>query len=150
VPLIVQAGEVQQHDRDIAMFPADHLLSRCLRPWIGPFRLDRLALVDPLAGAARAMNEHRARVDELFDVERLQGAQQAPRAFDVDSPVQRIVLAGEIKVGGEMDDAGDAAAVALPHFLEGAGDLLVRCEVGRYDGDAPGSTRRSRSRPTTQ
>ena len=137
--LVVQAGEVQQHDRNVTMLPADDLLSRSLRSWIGPFRLDRLAFVDPFAGSAGAMNQHRAGIDELADVEQLQGAQQAPRAFDVHGLVQGIVFAGEVEVGGKMNDAGDAGAVALPYFLEGSRDFLIRSEIGRYDGDALGS-----------
>jgi hypothetical protein len=58
------------------------------------------------------MNEHRARVDELLDFEALQGRQQAAGTGHVDFVIERIVLAGEVEVGGEVDDIQDQRFVS--------------------------------------
>jgi hypothetical protein len=123
--VVVQPGEVQQGDGDPAVFLSDHRLRLGLRSRIGPFRLERLALVDALARPTRTVNQHRAGIDELFDLEVLQRVQQAARALNVHRPIQRIVLTGEVEVGGEMNDAGDVAAVALAQLPECRRDLLV-------------------------
>ena len=67
--LVVDAGEAQQHVGDLPVLGADHLLGRRLRFRIGPAGLDRLTLVDALARLAGRVHEHRARIDELLDLE---------------------------------------------------------------------------------
>jgi hypothetical protein len=63
---------------------------------------------DAITGLGGLMDQHGARVHQLPDLERLQGAQQRTSPIDIDLLVERIVFAGEIEVGGQVDDAGDA------------------------------------------
>ena len=120
---------MEQHVGDPAVLLADHRLGRGLGFGIRPFGRDRRLLVDALAGLAGRVHQHGARVDELADLEVLEGPQQAAGALDVDLVVERMVLAGEIEIGSEVHDAGDAAAVALAEFSERKLDRIARAQV---------------------
>lgn len=106
--LVIDAGQPQDGIGDLPVLRADHLFGRGLRPGVGPARIDRLSFVDPLAGTARGMHQHRARIHELFDLEPLQRAQQAAGALDRDGLIERVIVTGKIEIGDEVDDAGDA------------------------------------------
>jgi hypothetical protein len=131
--VVVQTREVEQDVPDRAMLLPDHRLGRRLGLGIGPFRRDRRLLVDPLAGFARRVHQHRSRVDELADLERLKRAQQAACALHVDLVVERMVLAGEVEIGGKMHDARDARAMLLTEFPK---RQLDRIRGGQIDLDA--------------
>jgi hypothetical protein len=67
--VVVQAGEMEEDEGNRAMLLANRRIGGRLGQRIGPFRRDRRLLVDPLAGLARRMHQHGARVDELPDFE---------------------------------------------------------------------------------
>ena len=113
------------------MLRTDHHFSSSLRFRISPARIDRLVLVDALAGTARRVYEHSARVDELLDFEVLQRAQKAPRALDIDGLVKRVVLAGKVEISDEVDDAGDARAERVAELAQCEFDCGIGREVGR-------------------
>ena len=75
------------------------------------------------------MHQHGARIDELLDLELLQRAQQAPRALDSDGLVERVVLAGEIEIGDEVDDARDARAERVAELAQRQLDRSIGREV---------------------
>ena len=145
--VVIEAGEMEQHVGDPAVLLADHRLGRGLGFGIRPFGRDRRLLVDPLAGLAGRVHQHGARVDELADLEVLQGPQQAARALDIDLVVERMVLAGEIEIGGEVHDAGDAAAVALAEFSERKLDRVARASGRSRCSRPPPRRSRDRGRP---
>ena len=79
------------------------------------------------------MDEHGAGIDELFHLGALQRQKQAAGALDIDFLVERIGLAGEIVVAGQMDDRSDAPAITLSHLVHG---LLDRAVGGQIAGHA--------------
>jgi hypothetical protein len=85
-------------------------------PWIGGRAISGSSspsLVDRYPRLAGAVHQHRAGMDELLDLEALQGVQQAAGAVDVHRFVAGIGVAGEVVVGGEVDHRSEARAVAL-------------------------------------
>ena len=58
-----------------------------------------------------------------------------PRAVDIDLLVERVLLAGEVEIGGEMDDRGDPVAELGGHHLDcTAGRVLQRSGRPRTAG----------------
>jgi hypothetical protein len=139
--IVVDAGDAQQHGRNVAALVTNELLGPDLRCRIRPGRLDRPILVDELAGLGRPVHEHRAREDELLDLKVLRAKlpEQPAGPLDGDLLVLRARLAEEIVVGGEVDHRGHVRPVVgtdgaqpLPHAL-----------VGRnVDGDTDAARRR--------
>jgi hypothetical protein len=109
------------------MLLADRLFGSRLGLRIGPAGLDRLALVDPLAGPARGVDQDGAGEDEAFDREVSERAQQPPSAFDVDRLVKRALLAGEVEEGDEVDDRRDSCPMVAADLRQ----RLSRRVVGR-------------------
>jgi hypothetical protein len=68
--------------------------------------------------------QHRARIEKLLDVEALQPFEKAPRSVDVYFLVKRVVLAGKIEVGGEVDYRCDSRTETLAHGIQSFGDGL--------------------------
>jgi hypothetical protein len=135
--LVVDPGEAQDHDRDRAVLGADQGLGLDLRFRVGPLRLDRPALVDPLARRAGRVHEQRAREHELADLVGLQLAQEPPRALDGHRPVLGVGLAREVVVGGEVDHRGDRRPVrALLGLGQRRPHALVRGQIDPDRGDA--------------
>src|SRR3546814_12127526 len=78
--LFRSAGDAQKYDRYVVMSLTEDCLCPDFRFRIGPARIDRRIFIDALVGSiCRAMNQHRARVDELLDLEMLQGIDQPSR-----------------------------------------------------------------------
>jgi hypothetical protein len=75
------------------------------------------------------VDEHGAGIYELFDLEVLQRAQKTAGALDVDTLVERFVLAREVEECGEVDDAGDARAMLFPKLFESAADRVIAAEI---------------------
>src|SRR5581483_9434148 len=94
--VVVDARDMKQHIGYTAMAFDDHGFGLSLGTGISPFRIDRLILVEVLSWLHRRMDEHRSGVDELLDPEALKPVEEAPRSIDVQSVVERILLAGEI------------------------------------------------------
>jgi hypothetical protein len=132
--VVVQASQMQQDIGNVAVAASDHFLGGSLGFGIGPLRPQRPRFVDALAGRDRRVHQHRARVDKLSDLEVLQRLQQALRAFDVDLFVQRIRLAGEVEVGGQVHHRRDPVAVALAEAMHGIGDRVVLGQVDFEEG----------------
>ncbi len=130
--VVIEAGEVQEKDRDLAAMGADDLLGLRLGDRIGPFRFDGRILADRLARLSRAMDQHRARIDEPLDLEPLQRIEQMARALDIDVIVEGVFLAGEIEIGGQMDHGGNAAPMIARKSGEG---LLDRSPISKIDLD---------------
>jgi hypothetical protein len=80
------------------------------------------------------MDQHRAGVDELLDVERLQATDEIAAAIDVDRLVLRLVLAAEVEEGRQVHDARDAAAIFGTDMVEGFGHALAVGKVHLNDG----------------
>jgi hypothetical protein len=76
------------------------------------------------------MHEHRARVDELLDLESGERAQQPPGALHIDLLVERVRLAGHVEERGEVDHRRDARAAALTDGRERFLERLVGSDVG--------------------
>ncbi len=93
------------------MMIAHHRLGFYLRARIGPAWLKRSLLVDMAVRPGRLLDQHRAHEHELPDAKTLQASQQAPRALNRQLLVKRIVLAGEIIIACQMDDASDLRAM---------------------------------------
>jgi len=89
-----------------------------------PTRLDRLIFVDRLARFARRVDQHGAGIDELPDLEILKRVEQMSRPRDVQLVVERVIFAGEIEIGGEMDDAGDPVAMRIAHLVQRGTDRV--------------------------
>ena len=68
---VVQPRQAQDAVWDAPVLVTDNALGVGFGFRVGPARFDRLVLIDRLAGAAGAMDEHGAGVEELLDVERL-------------------------------------------------------------------------------
>src|SRR5665811_2424383 len=66
--VVIHAGDTQQNGGNIATFVADDLFGANLRFRVCPRRPDRPVFVDELPRLSRAMDEHRAREDKLFDL----------------------------------------------------------------------------------
>jgi len=133
--VVIDAGEAEDGDRDRPPLFGDRAFRRCFRPRIGPARVDRPSLVDPLARRAGSVDQHRRGIDEPADIERLQLAKKRAGAGDVHLIVQRIGRAGEIIIGDQMDDAVDPRAIFRPQPGKGVGHRLLGREVGGKDRD---------------
>src|SRR3546814_12806104 len=80
---LVDAGDAQKDHWDVAVPFLENSLRANLGFGISPTRIDGRILIDALVGAIRrAMNQHRARVDELLDLETLQSIDQPSRTLD--------------------------------------------------------------------
>ena len=64
------------------------------------------------------MHEHRARIDELLDLESLERAKQVTRAFHIDGLIERVVLTGLIEIGDEMNDARELGTELLTNAAQ--------------------------------
>ena len=95
--VIVEAGEAEDGERDGAVMVPDDLLRRRLGLRVGPFGMEWPVLVDRLARRAGLLDQHRARIDELLDLEPLEPFQQPPRPLDVERGVERVLLTREVE-----------------------------------------------------
>ena len=142
--VVVDAGDPEHHDRDIASFFAHDLLGAYLRGGVCPGGLDRPVLVDEQTRLRRSMDQHCAREDELLDLEGelVQSAQHAPRALDRDLVVLGARFAEEVVVGREVDDGDNALPMVLADRLEPRPHALVRGDLDRHVCAAGGRRRR--------
>src|SRR3546814_1390178 len=102
---LVDAGDAQKDHWDVAVPFLENSLRANLGFGISPTRIDGRILIDALVGAIRrAMNQHRARVDELLDLETLQSIDQPSRTLDGNLLVERTGFTCNVVIGGEMDD----------------------------------------------
>ena len=131
--VVVDAGDAQQHGRDVASLVADELLGPDLRRRVRPGRLERPVFREELARLPRPVHEHRAREDELLhpEAELPQPAQEAGRAMDGDLLVLWARPAEEIIVCGEMDHRGDVRPVMVTDGAEPVPHALVGRDVDR-------------------
>src|SRR4051812_2338681 len=126
----------------MAVLRRDHRFGRRFRLGVRPGRRDWLALVDVLAGPTRGVDKHRARVHELLDLEGLQAVQQAARAFDVYRRIERVLFAGKIKIGDEMDNARNMTPELLAKARKSQFDCGIGAEIrleNRESDVAPGA-----------
>ncbi len=107
-----------------------HRFGQFLGARIGPLRTEFAYFVDGHARLGRGVHQHGAGVDELLHVKLGQGVQEAPRALDVDLTVSRVLLAGKIIVGSQVDHGGDAPAILFAKAVHGAGEGRVRADIG--------------------
>ena len=75
------------------------------------------------------MDQHRAREDELLDLERLQPVDQSAGALHGDLLIERIRIARDVVISGKVDHRGDAIAKPRAHLVERGADRFVRSEV---------------------
>src|SRR5215212_5236566 len=94
-----------------------------------------MIFADGFAGLARRMHKHGSGINKLFNLEILQGAQQAARSVDIYGFVKRIVLAGEIEIGNEMDDAGDARAMLFAEAGKRRSNRFIFGEIDPEEGE---------------
>ncbi len=128
--VVVDAGDPEQHERNVAVKLPQNRLSPDLGLGVGPGGLKGRVLVDQLVvPVGRPVDQHAAGVDELLDLEGLQALDQAARAQDVDGLVERVRLAGNVIVGGEVHDRLDLRSVADADLLQRPCHAFVRAEV---------------------
>ena len=133
---VVNTRQPQQRIGDGPMMLGNRSLCFGLGFGIGPARLDRLVLVDRFAGLAGRVDQHGTGIDELPDIERLKRVEQMPRPLDVQFVVERVILAGEIEIGGKMDDARDAVAMRTPNLAQRGPDRLGGGQISLDHGHA--------------
>jgi hypothetical protein len=109
--LAVNPGDAQQHTGNGAVLVRDDAFRFQLGLGIHPARFGGRGFVDRHPGFGGRMDQHGGRVDELFDLECLQLAQEAAGPLDIDLLVQRVGLAAEIEVAGEVHHRGDPRAI---------------------------------------
>ncbi len=132
--LVIDPGETEDHCPDRPALLRDYRLSLRLRLRIGLGGVERRILIDPRAlGGARRLNQQRARINELLGGKVLQRLQQPARSVDIDGIVFRVVLAGRVIIGGEVNDGSDAPAAALARRLDRLPDARVGGDV-EFDG----------------
>lgn len=71
------------------------------------------------------MDKHGAGEDELLDFEFLELSQQPLCTADSHLLVLWVGLAGQVKIGGEVNHRSDAVAIGCPHTLKRLFDALV-------------------------
>jgi hypothetical protein len=124
--IVIHAGDTQHHQRDGAMALVQQRFGADLRFRIGPTGSNRRVLIDFLVWTVRrAMNEHGAGENELLDLEALQPIDQSPRALDGDLFIERVRLARNVVIGGQVDHRGNALAITLPDGFQRRGDSLI-------------------------
>jgi hypothetical protein len=126
----IDACNAQHQHRDMAAFRMQDALGIQLRLRVGPGRVQRRVFGDRIAGLGRRMDQHRAGIDELLDLERLQRAQQALRALDVDLVVQRVGVAGEIVERRQMNHRRETVAVTRTQLVASLCQRLLGSNVG--------------------
>jgi hypothetical protein len=70
--IVVDAGEPSDRDGNVAVLLTDKRLGLDLRQWIWPARVEWRIFADSLARVRGRVHEHRARKNELLDLERPQ------------------------------------------------------------------------------
>jgi hypothetical protein len=130
--IVVDAGDAQEHGRNLTALLPDESLGENLRRRVRPCWLQRPVFIDELPRLSRAMHEHGAREDKLLDLEAevAQPAQQASGAAHGDF-VLFARLAEEIVVGSEMNHRGDVRPVMVSDGTEPVPHTLVGRDVDR-------------------
>ncbi len=122
----VHAGDAKDQCRNIAAFLMNDSLRINLRLRIGPGRLQWRVLIDYLPRRRWRMDQHRARINELLDLERTQRTQQTARALDIHAVIQRIGFTRKIVERSKMDHCGKTIAMARMQH----GACFCQCLVG--------------------
>ncbi len=134
--LVIDTGQAQVDKGNGTVLLAHHLLGRGLGSGVGPARTDRVALNDSFARSAWRMNQHRAGIDKLFDLESLQRTQQVPCAIDIDALVARVISVTEIEVSHQMQHAGDLRTKRLTQLVQRQLDGCRRSKIGLQDRES--------------
>ena len=71
------------------------------------------------------MDQHRARENELLDIEVLKAVEQPLRTLDCNFVVKRVRLTRNIVVGREVQDRGDPGSKAAANLVESVFHFLV-------------------------
>jgi len=128
--VIVNSGGAHIDDGDVPVTLMQQCLGVDLRLRIGPGSTDRRLLADALLrSGGRLMDQHRAGEDELLDFERLESVHQPPGALDGYLVVERIGIAGNVIIGGEVNHRSDAVAVARADLVERSSHRFIRPDV---------------------
>src|SRR3546814_9620868 len=75
------------------------------------------------------MDQHRAGEDELLDIERLESVDQPPCPLDGYLVVERIGIARNVIIRGEMNDGSNAVAVSRANLLERSVNRFIRADI---------------------
>src|SRR5690606_34478037 len=131
---VVHAGQAQYGIGHRAVLGADHFFGLELGLRVHVKRPEGLILIQILARPTRLVHQHRARVDEAFDLEVAQAAHEPACAFDVDRLVERVVFSTGIEVGDQVNDRCNVAAMTLAYGCQRIGDSTVRGKIGGHHG----------------